>query len=104
MKHTIPHDLGFDLAKRATERAFAGYRERFADFSPEASWVTNDRAEVSFGAKGVPLAGSVVVRPAEIELELEVPLLFRPLRGKAMGVIEGQIQEWIGRAKSGELD
>jgi len=103
MKHSIPHDLGFDLAKKATEKAFDGYRARFADFEPTSTWISNERAEVAFKAKGVRLAGAVTVRANAIDLELDVPFLFKPFQGKAMSVIEGQIQEWVGRAKAGEL-
>lgn len=104
MKHAIPHDLGFETAKLATTKAFAGYMERFADFNPSATWVTDTRAEVSFNAKGVTLTGAVEVLPNSIEIELEVPFIFRIFQGRAMSVIEGQIQQWVDKAKAGELE
>jgi hypothetical protein len=104
MKHIIPHRLDPAMAKKATEKAFSVYQERFTEFSPKADWVTDQRAEISFSAKGLTLEGAIELRPTEIELELDVPFLFRPFKNKALGVIEEQIQEWIGKAEAGELD
>ena len=39
-----------------------------------------------------------------VELELEVPFLFRPFRKAAIRIIEGEIRQWIARAEAGELD
>lgn len=102
--HVIKHDLDVATAKKATEKAFAGYKERFADYNPTADWVADNRAEIGFSAKGVKLDGAVEIHPGEIHLELDVPLLFRPFRKKALAIIEEQIQLWVGKAKNGELD
>lgn len=102
--HVIRHDLDVATAKRATEKAFAGYKERFANYNPTASWVSDNRAEIGFSAKGVKLSGAIQIEPGEIHLELDVPFIFRPLRGKALDIIEEQIQMWVDKAKSGELD
>ena len=104
MKHEIPHDLSLDLAKRATERAFAGYAERFSDYNPQANWVTDTKSEISFSAKGITLDGAIELKPRVIELELDVPFWARPFRKKAISIIEEEIQDWIVRAKNGELD
>lgn len=104
MKHVINHSLDPAMARKATEKAFDAYKERFSEFSPTASWVTDNRAEISFNAKGIKLDGAIELRPSEIELELDVPMLFRPFKKKALGVIEEQIQHWIGKAEAGELD
>ena len=102
--HVIRHDLDDAMAKKATEKAFAEYQERFAEYQPTANWVNDQRAEIHFSAKGVGLDGAIELHPGEIHLELDVPLLFRPFKKKALGVIESQISGWITRAKAGELD
>ena len=79
-------------------------RKRFANYNPTASWVSDNRAEIGFSAKGVKLSGAIQIEPGEIHLELDVPFIFRPLRGKALDIIEEQIQMWVDKAKSGELD
>lgn len=104
MKHVIKHSLPLPLAKKATEKAFESYEKRFSEFSPTAEWVTEERAEISFTALGKTLEGAIELRSDEIGLELDVPLMMRPFKNKALGVIEDQIQQWVTRAQNGELD
>jgi len=33
-------------------------------------------------------------------LDIDVPFLLRPFKSQALGVIEGEINEWIKKAKS----
>lgn len=103
-KQIIKHDLDVATAKKATEKAFAGYKERFAEYNPTADWVTDTRAEIGFSAKGMKLDGAVELHPGEIHLELDVPFLLKPFRKKALSVIEEQINMWVQKAKDGELD
>jgi hypothetical protein len=103
MKHTVPHDLGQQKAKQATEAAFATYQEKFAKYSPKVSWVKDDVAELSFSIKGLTLAGGVVVREKEIEMDLDVPFLLRPFQSQAVGVIEKEIKRWIDKARAGKI-
>ena len=104
MKHTIEHHLPTDMAKKACVKAFESYAERFAKYQPTADWVSDDSANVGFEAKGVKLGGSVVLREGAVDLDMDVPFIFKPFRNKAMEVIEREIREWIGRAENGELD
>ena len=103
MKHIVPHDLGRQKAKQATEAAFGKYQTQFAQYSPTVKWVKDDTAELSFSVKGFTLAGGVVVRESEIEMDLKVPLLLRPFQKTALGVIETEIKRWIDKAKAGKL-
>jgi Putative polyhydroxyalkanoic acid system protein (PHA_gran_rgn) len=103
MKHRIPHGLSHDLARRVARRALETYRDRFADYEPIGEWVDEDHAMVSFKAAGRRLEGQVRVDTEAIELELEVPLLWRPFQGQAMRLIEEQVQSWLERARNGEL-
>jgi hypothetical protein len=102
-QHEIPHDLDFDLAKLAAERAAEAYRERFAEYKYKATWVSKDRVELSFTVMGKTLEGAMTVRPRKLELELDVPLMFRPFRGKALEIIEREAKVWLAKAKNGEL-
>lgn len=104
MKHSIKHDLSPDLARKATKAAFNEYIKRFPEYKPTANWVSDARAEISFDAKVRMLNGSIELKPSEIQLELDVPFVLRAFSGRAIKVIEEEIQEWIGKAKRGELD
>lgn len=100
MKHVVVHDLGQERAKKVAEDALRAYTQKFSKYSPKANWVAPDRADISFNVKGMSIGGSLEVREASIEMDLEVPFLLRPFKSQALQVIEKEIQEWIARAKA----
>jgi hypothetical protein len=103
MKHSVPHDLGLEQAKKVADAAFESYKSRFAEYNPTVSWAGDRRADISFKVKGVTLKGGVDVSTTSFELDLNVPFLLRPFKGKALGVIEEEIKKWIKKEKAGEL-
>ena len=104
MIHKVEHGLPKETAKKATQKAFDAYKERFEKYNPDANWVSDDEAKVSFSAKGVTLEGNVRLTETDIELEMDVPFLLKPFKSKAVGVIEDEITKWVEKAKEGELD
>ena len=100
MKHSVPHDLGQERAKKATESALSTYAEKFAKYSPKTSWTSPTHATISFSVKGMNLSGSVDVKDKTIDLELDVPFLLRPFQGQAISVIEGEIKAWLAKEKA----
>lgn len=102
-KHRIPHDLDHPLARRVARRALESYRDQFPELKPGGEWTDPDHARLWFTAPGARLEGRVKVLASAIELELDVPFLFRPFRKQAIRVIEEEVREWIERAKAGEL-
>jgi hypothetical protein len=103
MKHLIKHDLSIPLAKQATEKAFEVYKARFAEYNPTFRWATDNKADISFNAKGITLKGSMTVVANQIELELDVPFLFKIFQGKAVDIIDAEVKVWIEKAKAGQL-
>lgn len=103
MKHVVSHDLDEETAKKVARAAFDSYKARFAEYNPTVNWASERRADIAFKVKGVTLKGAVDVEPKSFDLELEVPFLLRPFKGKAISVIEEEIRRWIGKAKAGEL-
>jgi putative polyhydroxyalkanoate system protein len=102
MKHSVQHSLGRDQARKVAEAAIKSYSERFSDYSPTSAW-SGDTANIGFSIKGVSLKGSIEVAASEFTMELEVPFLLRPFKGKALGVIEEEIRRWIDKSKAGEI-
>jgi hypothetical protein len=100
MKHEIAHDLDVNLAKEATVRAFEAYQKRFVDYHPQMHWTAERDARIEFTVK---LQGSIGILPRVIELDLEVPFLFRIFKGKALEVIEREVRIWLDKAKRGEI-
>ena len=103
MKHSVPHDLGQQRAKEAAKAAIAAYEQKFAKYHPQTQWVTDTRANISFSVKGMSLSGSIEVLDRSIDLDLDVPFLLRPFKNQALGVIEGEIREWIDKARAGKI-
>jgi hypothetical protein len=103
MKHVIQHDLDMPTARRVADRAFDSYKQRFAGYDPSMSWVSETRAEVGFNAKGVKIAGTMVLEDKTIEVDLDVPFLLRPFKNIALETIEREVRVWVGKAQAGEL-
>lgn len=103
MKHVVTHDLAQEQAKKVAHAAFDSYKARFAEYNPTVHWPSEQHADIAFKVKGVSLKGSIEVKPSSFDLELNVPFLLRPFRGKAIAVIEDEIKKWIGKAKAGEI-
>src|SRR4051794_867884 len=103
MKHLIEHDLDLATAKKVTDRAFAEYKTRFADYDPTLRWVSDTKAEIGFSAKGLHLGGSMQMLKAAIEVELDVPFLLRIFQKRAIEIIDREVRLWIDRAHQGTL-
>lgn len=95
MKHRIHHHLDLQASKEVAEKALASYKTRFARYEPQVSWLGSHRAEVRFSAKGFKIAGYVELLPGAVEIEIDVPLVFRPLRATAIRLLEGEIQRLL---------
>jgi hypothetical protein len=102
VEHEIRHDLETAQAQRVARRALDSYSQRFAAYSPEVQWANDSEASVAFTVKGMRLAGGLKVEPDRFRLNLEVPFLLRPFKGRAFGVIEREVQNWVAKAKTGE--
>ncbi len=104
MKHTVNHGIDKPLARKATEKALESYKERFAEYNPTVTWRTEDEARVEFKAKGMTLKGNFLLTDSDVNIEMDVPLLMRPFRKKAVDVVEKEILAWVAKAKNGEFE
>ena len=100
MKHSVPHDLGQERAKKVTEQALGAYAAKFAKYSPKTTWIGGNKAQISFSVKGMTLNGSVEIKDKSIDMDLDVPFLLKPFQGQAISVIEGEIKEWLAKEKA----
>jgi hypothetical protein len=103
MKHTIETGLDQAMSKKAIGKAMEAYKARFAEYNPRFDWTSDDQGEFGFKAKGVSLGGTIRVRDKNIDVDMDVPFLFRIFQGKAMDVIQEQVMVWVEKAKKGEL-
>jgi hypothetical protein len=103
VKHEVQHDLSFSLAKKAVNKAFESYSQRFSDYKPTLTWVDDRTAKAGFTVKGITLKGGFEITEKVIGLELDVPFIFRIFKNQALGVIEKEVRAWVAKAKAGEL-
>lgn len=103
MKHEIHHGLSPELAKKAVDKAMEAYSARFAEFNPTFSWASDTKGRLGFRAKGVSVEGDIEIVGPKIHVDLEVPFLLRIFKGKAIEVIDREVQQWVAKARAGEL-
>lgn len=103
MEHRVSHDVGKDLAKKATVAAFAAYREKYGEYSPTTTWTSDYDANVSFAVKGFRLDGKIHIKDAEVVMDMDVPFLLKPFRKRALEIIETEIRAWCDKAKKGQI-
>jgi hypothetical protein len=103
MKHVMKHDLPPDQARKVAEHAFDAYKEKYAKYHPNLTWVSDSRAEASFKAKGISLKGTIELSPGEIAFDLDVPFVLRVFKKRAFEVMDRELRHWVGKAKAGEL-
>ena len=101
--HTIPTGLPIDVAVKVIEKAMAAYQERFAKYKPHFSWKNPTLGVFGFVAKGFSVDGKLTLRDGSIDVALDVPFLLRPFRGKAISVVEEEVNVWVVKAKNGEI-
>lgn len=103
MEHVIEHNLDIATAKKVADRAFEEYKAKYPDYEPTFRWVSDQRADLGFSAKGIKLKGAMEVAEKKISVELDVPFLLRPFKGKALDIIDREVKRWIGKAQAGEI-
>jgi len=102
MKQTIDTNLDKARSKIAIGKAMDEYKKRFAEYQPRYDWVSDDAGEFSFSAKGVKLEGTIQIRDNKVDVDMDVPFLFRIFQGSAMKVIQEQVEHWVEKVKKGE--
>jgi hypothetical protein len=103
LEHEIRHDLPPEQAQRVAKQAIQSYAERFAKYTPEVQWRGDNQADFAFTVKGMRLTGGIVIEPSRFRLSLDVPFVLRPFKGRAFAVIEREVQDWLAKAKSGQV-
>ena len=103
MKHELAHELPTDVAKQVAEKAFESYRQRYAQYRPRLTWISDRRAEASFSVKGISLRGKMELKDKAIVFELEVPFLLRAFKSRAVAVMERELERWTDKAERGEI-
>src|SRR5262245_18891323 len=95
MKHVLHHSLDVATSKQIFNRAFAQHQKRFAEYEPKSRWLDDQHAEVRFNVKGIRMTATVEFRPRSVEIDLDVPFLFRPFRSIGIRILEQELRKMI---------
>ena len=99
----MKHDLPPETARKVAQKAFDSYKEKYANYNPSLTWVSDDKAEASFQAKGITLKGAIELSPNAISFDLEVPFILKMFKKKAFDVMDRELRFWVDKAKAGEI-
>ena len=95
MKHILQHNLDVATSKQIADRALGQYEKRLAKYDPAVRWVDDRHAEVTFQAKGFHFSGTLELRPGAVEIDLDVPFLFRAFKGSAIKILDEELRRLI---------
>ena len=94
MEFVRAHKMNRGMAKGHIESRVPKWREEFKDAisNPLHSW-QGDIMHFSFRARGFAIKGRLKVNETHVELEVDVPLLLRPVEGVIRPRVEAGLKE-----------
>jgi hypothetical protein len=101
MVHTIPHDLSPEAVRQTLQAALGEYQARYPAYHPELRFLSEERAELSFQARGRRLHGTVDLLPGRLVIDFKVPLLFRVFEGRVRQIVDREVTRWLAGAARG---
>lgn len=103
MKQVVRHNVSQEQAREAIETAIGVYSRKFPQYKPQTRWPDKNHAQVSFQVKGMALTANIRVLARQLDMDMDVPILFWPIKNQAMKLIESELRKWLARAEAGEL-
>jgi hypothetical protein len=90
---TVPHHLSQDEALKRIQRLLNNVKNRFGDKISDMheEWDGNV-GRFSFSAMGMPVSGTLTVKPSEIELSGDLPFLAALYKSKIESAIREQAE------------
>ena len=90
---TVPHHLSRDEALKRIQGLLNNVRTQFADKISDLHEEWNDNVgRFSFSAMGMPVSGTLTVKPSEIELSGDLPALAALYKSKIESTIRQQAE------------
>ena len=103
MKHIVRHKVTQAQARQAIETAIGVYSRKLPQYHPQTRWPNKNHAQVSFHVKGMSLTANIQMLPRQLDMDMDVPFIFWPIKNQAMKFIEAELRKWLARAEAGEL-
>lgn len=96
MKIVVPHELTPDEALGRVKGLLADLKEQHAgQFSQLQEQWQNNRGDFKAKAMGFDVAGSVDVRPAEVEVSGDLPFAATPFKGRVEGMVRERLERLL---------
>ena len=95
MKHSIKHPLAPDRARQMLGSLLDTYREHYAEYNLQADWKDDDTATIDLSISGRDIQGEVRVCEDCYEVDMKLPLFFRPFKGKIRKGLDEEIERWL---------
>ena len=90
---TVPHHLSQDEALKRIQGLLNNVRTQFADKISDLHEEWNDNVGTfSFSAMGMPVSGTLIVKPSEVELSGDLPFLAALYKSKIESTIRQQAE------------
>jgi len=101
VEHRVAHSLSTEQARSAARAAADEYAARLAHHDVRVVWADPDHATISFRAAGKSFEARVRLEPGAAVVSMDVPLLLRPLAGRATAAIDRHVRAALERFQSG---
>jgi hypothetical protein len=101
--HYLSHPFDTIDARRLVERAYRSYQSRYPAAQIALVWESDNLASVEFGVRGFRFQGRVTLRPGTLELGLQLPMVFRVFRDRAVQRIDEEARRWVLLAHQDQL-
>ncbi|MBL4689073.1 MAG: polyhydroxyalkanoic acid system family protein, partial [Nannocystaceae bacterium] len=104
MEYKVKHGLPDRARVRVVvERAYEAYKERLASHDPTLTWDGDSAAKIGFTIMGKKLITDVAIDDANLNITGKIPFLFRPFEKKILGIVGGEVEKWLEKARAGEI-
>ena len=95
MKHTVRHPLPPERAKQMLDRLLETYREHYKDYAMQSVWTDEETAEVDLCISGRDIKGEIRVCADCYEVDMKLPLFFRPFQSKIRRGMDEEVERWL---------
>ncbi len=94
MKHTVKHPLAPERAKQMLGSLLDTYKEHYKEYEMQANWTGDDTAEIDMCISGRNIKGQVKVCDDCYEVDMDLPLFFRPFKKRIRKGMDEEVERW----------
>jgi len=96
MRLSVAHTHSDTEIRSRVDRAAGEYATRYPHAIIKVTWKDAHHADVSFAVRGKTIDVAMTLAAGRIDVEADVPLLFRPFEGMIRARVETEAAKWLG--------